>query len=126
MPKKKIKYSLSLNIKIFEAILGAFAIFFAGYILVSTGIFNKTPKVDTKAENTFAETIHVATDKDYQPTKIIRNLENKDVANIPIIAMTANTFEEDRKLAIEEGMNDHIGKPFDISDLKKALAKFKK
>ena len=62
----------------------------------------------------------------YDATKAIRKLENKDQANIPIIAMTANTFEEDRKLALDIGMNGHIGKPFDVNMLKKALLKFKK
>lgn len=47
----------------------------------------------------------------YEATRRIRNLANKELANIPIIAMTANAFEEDRKNAIEAGMNAHIAKP---------------
>ena len=90
MPKKKIKYSLSLNIKIFAAILGAFAIFFAGYILVSTGIFNKTPKVDTKAENTFSETIHVVTDKDYQPYSFVDKNGEATGHDVELINKVAN------------------------------------
>lgn len=51
----------------------------------------------------------------YEATKRIRAMEDKTKANIPIIAMTANAFEEDRQNAINAGMNAHIAKPIDIS-----------
>ena len=47
----------------------------------------------------------------YQATDIIRKLDNKKLANIPIIAMTANAFEEDKKRALESGMDDYLSKP---------------
>ena len=47
----------------------------------------------------------------YQATDIIRKLNNKKNANIPIIAMTANAFEEDKKRAFDSGMDDHLSKP---------------
>ena len=47
----------------------------------------------------------------YTATREIRTLNNHKCANIPIIAMTANAFEEDRKKAIKAGMNGHIAKP---------------
>jgi len=53
----------------------------------------------------------------YEATKIIRNFENKELASIPIIAMTANAFEEDKQAAINSGMNGHIAKPIDIKIL---------
>lgn len=53
----------------------------------------------------------------YEATRRIRALENKDKANIPIYAMTANAFEEDRQKALEAGLNGHIAKPIDISKL---------
>lgn len=59
----------------------------------------------------------------YEATKSIRALENKALANIPIIAMTANAFEEDRQNALASGMNDHIAKPINIEKLKAALIK---
>ena len=59
----------------------------------------------------------------YEATKIIRALENRDLANIPIIAMTANAYEEDRKNALEVGMNGHIAKPIEVSILVETLEK---
>ena len=59
----------------------------------------------------------------YEATKKIRALTN-GLQNIPIIAMTANAFEEDRQNAFEAGMNEHIAKPIDIEKLKAVLAKF--
>ena len=52
----------------------------------------------------------------YEATKIIRSFNNKN-AQIPIIAMTANAFEEDRKHALQLGMNEHLAKPVDIEKL---------
>ncbi len=54
----------------------------------------------------------------YDATKKIRALSNPSKANIPIIAMTANAFDEDKKAALAAGMNDHIAKPVDA---KKAI-----
>ncbi len=59
----------------------------------------------------------------YEATKEIRKLENKDLASIPIIAMTANAFEEDRQEALKCGMNGHIAKPIDIKKLFDTLYK---
>ncbi len=53
----------------------------------------------------------------YQASREIRSLENKDLAKIPIIALTANTFDEDKKKALENGMNAHVGKPIDFEIL---------
>ena len=60
----------------------------------------------------------------YEATKRIRALENKAIANIPIIAMTANAFDEDRSAAFEAGMNEHIAKPVSIEKMRDVLAKF--
>ena len=53
----------------------------------------------------------------YEATKEIRRMENKELASIPIIAMTANAFEEDKQEALRSGMNGHIAKPIDIDVL---------
>ena len=57
----------------------------------------------------------------YQVTGEIRKLPDER-ANVPIVAMTANAFEEDRKAAFDAGMNDHIAKPIEIEKLMKTLA----
>lgn len=53
----------------------------------------------------------------YQAAEIIRSFEDADLAGIPILAVTADAFEEDRKMALEHGMNGHLPKPIDISKL---------
>lgn len=58
----------------------------------------------------------------YEATKLIRKLPNPDAATIPIIAMTANAFEEDKRNAINAGMNAHLSKPVDVSKLIKTLS----
>ncbi len=57
----------------------------------------------------------------YQASREIRSLENKALAEIPIIALTANTFDEDKKEALANGMNAHIAKPIDINMLYEIL-----
>lgn len=51
----------------------------------------------------------------YTATREIRTLNDSKKANIPILAMTANAFDEDRKKAIKAGMNGHIAKPIDVN-----------
>lgn len=51
----------------------------------------------------------------YEATKEIRNLENRKKADIPIVAVTANAFEEDKRVAFAAGMNGHLAKPIDIN-----------
>ena len=60
----------------------------------------------------------------YEATRAIRALEDKRLANIPIIAMTANAFEEDKSEAFAAGMDAHIAKPVDITVLTDTLVGF--
>ena len=57
----------------------------------------------------------------YEATREIRALENGGLASIPILAMTANAFEEDKQRAIQCGMNGHIAKPIDVEKLFETL-----
>ena len=59
----------------------------------------------------------------YEATRQIRKLKNPETANIPIIAMTANAFEEDRQKALEAGMNEHVAKPIDLARLLEVVKK---
>lgn len=59
----------------------------------------------------------------YKATQEIRHLPDKDKACIPIIAMTASAFEEDKREAIAAGMNGHIAKPIDVNELMAILVK---
>lgn len=59
----------------------------------------------------------------YEAVKEIRRFENEKLASIPILAMTANAFEEDRQEALRCGMNDHIAKPIDVKVLFDRLRK---
>ena len=62
----------------------------------------------------------------YETTKKIRKIRNKKKSNIPIIAMTANAFEEDKKKAFESGMNAHLAKPISSASVKNVLEQFLK
>ncbi|MEH2935900.1 response regulator [Acutalibacter sp. JLR.KK004] len=57
----------------------------------------------------------------YEATREIRRLKNKKLSRIPILAMTANAFEEDRQEAIRSGMNGHIPKPINVDTLMEAM-----
>lgn len=52
-----------------------------------------------------------------EATKTIRSMEDPRLAKLPIVAMTANAFEEDRQRVLSAGMNGHLGKPIDTDKL---------
>ena len=58
----------------------------------------------------------------YHAAQAIRSLKNPSLARIPIIAVSANAFEEDRRKALECGMNAHVAKPVDITQLLSAIS----
>jgi len=62
----------------------------------------------------------------YEATRRIRALDDPELREIPIIAMTANAFDEDRKAALEAGMNGHIAKPIDVPKLMELLTEILK
>ena len=60
----------------------------------------------------------------YDAARKIRRLDDTQKANIPIIAMTANAFSEDRQMALDAGMNDHVAKPINMNVLVPTLRKY--
>lgn len=60
----------------------------------------------------------------YDAAKKIRRMDDAPKANIPIVAMTANAFSEDKQVALDAGMNDHIAKPINMSVLVPTLRKY--
>jgi signal transduction histidine kinase/FixJ family two-component response regulator len=56
-----------------------------------------------------------------ETTRAIRSLDRPDAGAVPIIALTANAFDEDREMCIRAGMNGHIGKPVDTAELRRTL-----
>jgi signal transduction histidine kinase/ActR/RegA family two-component response regulator len=59
-----------------------------------------------------------------EATRTIRELPKLDAKSVPIIAMTANAFAEDRRACLEAGMNEHVSKPIDTKELNRVLRKF--
>ena len=68
--------------------------------------------------------IHMPEMDGYEATKHIRSMAFSKAASIPIIAMTANVFREDIEKCLAVGMNDHLGKPLNITDLLTKLEKY--
>lgn len=60
----------------------------------------------------------------HEVTRIIRAMDREDAITIPIIAMTANAFSDDRQKAYAAGMNEHLAKPLDSNAVLKVLAKY--
>ncbi|MCR5652010.1 MAG: response regulator [Lachnospiraceae bacterium] len=65
--------------------------------------------------------IQMPTMDGYEATNLIRALDDRKKAEIPIVAVTANAFEDDRQIALNAGMNGHLAKPYDIPAIMKTL-----
>ncbi len=82
---------------------------------------NRLSEVDADLYGLILMDIQMPNMNGYEATRRIRQFENVKKASIPILAMTANAFEEDKKMAMEAGMNGHISKPIDVSVLEKQI-----
>ena len=111
-----------LNAEIAEAILER-----AGLKIerVEDGIqcVNKVEKMPVGTYDMILMDIQMPKMDGYKATQEIRHLPDKDKACIPIVAMTASAFEEDKREAIAAGMNGHIAKPIDVNELMAILVK---
>lgn len=59
-----------------------------------------------------------------EAAKVIRMMDSEDASTIPIIAMTANAFEEDRQATKDAGMNAHLSKPLDSREVLRTIVKY--
>ena len=62
----------------------------------------------------------------YEATRVIRDMEREDAKAVPIIALSANAFEEDVAMAKDAGMNEHLAKPVDMKELFKAMGRLRR
>ena len=112
-----------LNAEIAEAILER-----AGLRIerVENGIqcVNRILKMPAGTYDMIFMDIHMPEMDGYKATQAIRNLPDKDKACIPIIAMTANAFAEDKRKTMEAGMNAHLSKPLNVPELMDTIRKF--
>ena len=110
-----------LNAEIAEAILES-----AGLKIerVEDGIqcVNRIEKMPADTYDMILMDIQMPQMDGYKATQAIRNLPDKDKASIPIVAMTANAFEEDKRDAIAVGMNGHIAKPIQVDKMLSILS----
>lgn len=82
---------------------------------------NRLSEVDADSYDLILMEIQMPNMNGYEATRRIRQFENVKKASIPILAMTANAFEEDKKMAMEAGMNGHISKPIDVNVLENQI-----
>ena len=59
----------------------------------------------------------------YEAARSIRAMDNPHQASLPIVALSANAFDEDRRMSMESGMNAHLAKPLDVTELLKLIWK---
>ena len=82
---------------------------------------NRLSEVDADFYDLILMDIQMPNMNGYEATRRIRQFANVKKASIPILAMTANAFEEDKKMAMEAGMNGHISKPIDVNVLENQI-----
>lgn len=82
---------------------------------------NRLSEVDANLYDLILMDIQMPNVNGYEATRRIRQFKNLKKASIPILAMTANAFEEDKKMAMEAGMNGHISKPIDVNALENQI-----
>ena len=82
---------------------------------------NKLSEVDEDFYDLVLMDIQMPNMNGYEATRRIRQFKNSKKAGIPILAMTANAFEEDKKMAMDAGMNGHVSKPIDVNVLEKQI-----
>lgn len=82
---------------------------------------NRLSEVDADLYDLILMDIQMPNMNGYEATRRIRQFKNSKKAGIPILAMTANAFAEDKKMAMDAGMNGHVSKPIDVNVLEKQI-----
>ena len=82
---------------------------------------NRLSEVDADLYDLILMDIQMPNMNGYEATRRIRQFKNSKKASIPILAMTANAFAEDKKMAMDAGMNGHVSKPIDVNVLEKQI-----
>ena len=82
---------------------------------------NRLSEVDGDLYDLILMDIQMPNMNGYEATRRIRQFKNSKKAGIPILAMTANAFEEDKKMAMDAGMNGHVSKPIDVNVLENQI-----
>ena len=82
---------------------------------------NRLSEVDGDLYDLILMDIQMPNMNGYEATRRIRQFKNSKKASIPILAMTANAFAEDKKMAMDAGMNGHVSKPIDVNVLEKQI-----
>ena len=85
----------------------------------AVGVFTEDPTFDVVLMD-----IQMPIMNGYEASRRIRELKDGNKSQIPIVAMTANAFEEDKKMALASGMNDHVAKPIDMNVLLPTIMKY--
>lgn len=106
-----------LNMEIAEIVLGK-----AGLVVdTAENGCEAVKKAQSKRYDAILMDIQMPVMNGYEATRAIRRLEDKHLANVPIIAMTANAFQEDKQKALSEGMDSHVAKPLNVDVLMAVL-----
>lgn len=105
-----------LNAEIAQAILGEMGLV-VDRVVDGIQCIAKLDEMPAGTYNLILMDIQMPNMDGYKATQNIRHFRDKNKADIPIIAMTANAFEEDKKKALEQGMNGHIAKPIDAAKM---------
>lgn len=112
-----------INIEISKSILESIGI----SVEVATNGLEAVEMVEGRGENVYNAIlmdIQMPVMDGYEATRKIRAIDNKKIASTPIIAITANAFDEDKKNAISNGMDAHLSKPIKIDAVIETLKKF--
>ena len=114
---------IELNREIAEVILTE-----AGFLVESvpdgTDAVARMEKVEEHYYDIILMDVQMPIMNGYEATRAIRNLRRKDVKDLPIIAMTANALDEDKEMALKNGMSAHISKPLDMDVFIGVLKRF--